>query len=311
MELIRNQLNELILTNPTHQELKIKLNGIVVAQGNEELLSLEEADGHPIFEVEGNHQTRFMRERHLWKTGVVNFRDLGGYPTKRGSRVKYGCFFRSAAFIGLSDENHHVIDCLSLKTNLDLRSNQEVMQAPDASITGCDYLQISGIPMFDDASFQGNLNLEELAKSGDVSLIMNHMDSIYESLPIHNEAYHRMFELIENGDIPLVFHCSAGKDRTGVGAMLILLALGCERQTVIDDYLLSNDCRAQENERIFNQGQQVSAMFKELMEVQQHSIEISLQSILNHYDSFENYFLQEYGLDAKRLEALRNRYCEE
>lgn len=299
-----------MLTNPTQQELIVKLNGNIVAQGKSESIILDEFDGHPIFEIEALNKTCFLRERQGWKTGVVNFRDLGGYRTLDGKRVKYGCFYRSAAFVHLSEENHRIIESLGLKTNLDLRSNQEVMQAPDEPIKGCNYLQISGIPMFDDDSFQGNLNLEELAKSGDVSILMKHMDSIYTNLPLHNDAYKTMFNLITDGQVPLVFHCSAGKDRTGVVAMLILLALGCDRQTVIDDYLLSNVCRAQENARIFNQSTQMSEMLKQLMEVQQHSIELTIQSILNHYDSFENYFLQEYGLDATTLEVLRNRYCE-
>lgn len=307
-QLIRNENKELIYLNEKKESITISIKEEVLYQGEQAAIILPELEGHPIFTISSKTGCRFVRERHLWKTGIVNFRDLGGYQTQDGSYVKYGCFYRSAAFIRLQKEHQRVLDSLKLMTLLDLRSNQEVFEKPDEVPSQCRYLQISGIPMFDN-NFQGNLNFERLGNKSDLSKVALDMDQIYADLPLNNRAYQEMFRLLMQQEMPLVFHCSAGKDRTGVGAALILLALGVDEKLVIEDYLFSNECRKEENERLFKLNNNYSPEFKAMMTVQQHLIEASLTSIKTQYDNYDEYFLKEFGLDREKRAQLQDWYC--
>ena len=119
------------------------------------------------------------------------------------------------------------------------------------------------------------------------------------------------------GNTPLLFHCSAGKDRTGVAAALILLALGVSRQDVMEDYLLTNTCRAATRAEL---GEKFAAAMGNtpardavvnlFTGVQRESLELALDAIDQRYPSFEAYLQDQYGIGAAGLEKLRQMYLE-
>lgn len=100
-------------------------------------------------------------------------------------------------------------------------------------------------------------------------------------------AYKRLFAHLAAGEVPIVFHCTAGKDRTGVAAMLILPSLGVSEEDALYDYLLTNVYLAQRIWELVAKGLGVE-----------------------RYGTYEAYFAAEYGLDAQGLAALRDRYTE-
>ena len=251
-----------------------------------------------------------------------NFRELGGYPAAGGRHVKHGVFYRSGVLAETVTTPHDraLLESLGLKVICDLRSSQERAQQPDPAVPGAKRHDISAIVAaggeevnFDLASF--------FTMSGEqLQMILDGVLQSYARLPLDNEAYRAMFAEIEQGNVPLLFHCTAGKDRTGVAAMLILKALGASDETVMEDYLRTNACRRKTQagltlkfqealgDRAFTEEQErIIGMFGG---VEAEGLQLAMGAIRENYPSFEAYFEAEYGLNGEKLARLRDHYLE-
>jgi len=169
--------------------------------------------------------------------GGNNFRDLGGYRTTDGRTTRWGLLYRSGAMNNLTPADFATLARLGIRTVCDLRDkNERAAQAvawPAASaprVLADDYtLDMRALA----AVFGGAAPTGESARAA--------MASSYPAmLGQFNGQYRRMFAELLAGEAPLAFNCSAGKDRTGIAAALLLTALGVPREAVIEDYLLSN-----------------------------------------------------------------------
>ena len=255
--------------------------------------------------------------------GATNFRELGGYSTKDGRRIKSGLFYRSGTLYDLnSNSDKAALNELGLKLVLDLRSTGECRECPDYIPDGTDYLQICAMRYEDgeelDFSPSGIERVEhELAISNQELSPLDTFAEFYARMPFGNPAYQALFQALEAERVPLLFHCTSGKDRTGVAAMLILLALGANRETVIADYMETNRCRTDEIEALSRQYGNLAETDTEQWEqlfvqygVLPRFADAVLDAILQRYGSWEAYFDEEFGLDKKRLAFLRDRYLE-
>ncbi|MGE6696663.1 tyrosine-protein phosphatase [Hyphomonas sp. NPDC076900] len=175
--------------------------------------------------------------RVLKLQGAQNFRDLGGYPTVCGKSVRRYQIFRSAGLNKLTQSDYRKIDRLELKGVFDLRTPEERNALPTVWV---------GNPVRQ-AGFQSgdNGNLDAMAATfTDPDLrpeaVTDLMLKLYRRLPYdHAEAYASVLRCLAEGEFPLLFHCAAGKDRTGVLAAIILSLLGVPEPLVIEDYALS------------------------------------------------------------------------
>ena len=134
---------------------------------------------------------------------------------------------------------------------------------------------------------------------------------MYRQMLTGNKAFKELFRALEAGETPVLFHCSCGKDRTGIGAMLILLALGVSRADALADYMLTNVYRREIIERFL--ADKPAAERDLLLPVEGVSEPMgagAIDEILRRYPSYEAYFADEFGLDAARLKALRDFYLE-
>lgn len=253
--------------------------------------------------------------------GATNFRELGGYPSADGRRVKEGVFYRGGALGRLtSGADRAVLESLGIKLVLDLRSTGESSENPDSVPGGARYLRISAMYYSDgtelDFSPAGMSRVDrEFNAASQGQSPQDAFTRFYAAMPFHNPAFQAMFHALEAGDVPILFHCTAGKDRTGVAAMLILLALGVDRDTAVADYMVTNQCRAAEIEALRRQHKgleeedperwaQLSARYR----VFSKHADAALDVILDRYGSWEDYFRGEYGLDHSRLASLRDAY---
>ena len=141
------------------------------------------------------------------------------------------------------------------------------------------------------------------------------MNELYASMAFDNRAVHLLMERFVTGQVPLYFHCSAGKDRTGVCAAMLLMALGVPDETVIQEYLLTNEYRA----RIINLppdqipdsvGENERANWAQINSVSADALQAVLDAIDARYPTREAYFAEEFGMDAETLASLRDRYLE-
>ena len=171
----------------------------------------------------------------LMLEGVLNFRDIGGYATADGGRVRCGRMFRSAAFAEATEDDRRRLDALGLKLVYDLRATAERGRRPQGwPAAGCG----PEIAARDMQQSVGNLVDAIVAPDATPEQIVGRMLATYRHLPYEQaESYAAVLARAAAGDLPMVFNCSAGKDRTGVLAALLLDLLGVPRAVVIEDYL--------------------------------------------------------------------------
>lgn len=253
--------------------------------------------------------------------GANNFRELGGYRAADGRQVKYGLLYRGGNLDLLKSEADHArLASLGLREILDLRSAGESAAHPDPAVPGAHYQRVCGMRNADgtemDFSGQGieRLRQEKEAFERSVGRPVHDFEwfsALYREMPFRNPAYHALFALLEGRRVPVLFHCSCGKDRTGIGAMLILLALGVSRTDALADYMLTNVYRREIIERFL--ADKPAAERDLLLPVEGVSEPMgagAIDEILRRYPGYEAYFADEFGLDAARLEALRDFYLE-
>jgi protein-tyrosine phosphatase len=167
-----------------------------------------------------------------------NLRDLGGHRTTTGATVKWRTLYRSNELSRLSDESVRALAAIGIRTICDFRNEKERAAAPTRLPPG-DALQTHLMPIGVKSQLGSVLSTSGVTESD----VRQALQAIYRSFALdYAPAYQALFDrLIESHHYPLVFHCSAGKDRTGVAAALILTALGVPKDAVFEDYLLTND----------------------------------------------------------------------
>lgn len=176
-------------------------------------------------------------DRLLPLQGGRNFRDLGGYRTLDGRHVKWGLLFRSGSMHGLTDRDYAYLSRRGIKVVCDFRDARERQAEPVNWPRGRGPRVLSEDYQLDMASFMPAGD----PKGWTAEQARTAMAASYpRMLKTFRGQYRRMFAELLAGNAPLAFNCSAGKDRTGIAAALLLTALGVPRQTVIDDYLLTN-----------------------------------------------------------------------
>ena len=181
-----------------------------------------------------------VAERRIPLDGAVNFRDLGGYEAADGRRVKWGRIFRSDHLSWLSDVDQNLIRRLGIKLVCDFRTPAEVSRAPDLlpEDDSVDYLHLPIVNSQLDPA-----NAFEMIKKGDLSWLTMEfmMDNYIECIDRFGDVWGQVFRRLADAESrPMVFHCTGGKDRAGICAALILLALGVPEQTVVYDHGLSD-----------------------------------------------------------------------
>ena len=243
-----------------------------------------------------------MIERFPPFEGVANFRDLGGYPTRSGARVRWRRVFRAGAIDELGPRDRALLDELGVRAVIDLRSEAERTDATAALPTR--RLTITGRPSRTDAPPLTAAEAE------------TRMGDVYVGLLDHGATdIGQLFTSLACDDIlPVVIHCHAGKDRTGLVAALLLELLGVERDFVLDDYGLRVG-RVQPNqqaatlERLRAAGYgDVAAMA--MTATSRRAMARALQHLDLRYGGIDRYVTTVAGLEPEQVAALRERLLE-
>ena len=249
--------------------------------------------------------------------GGNNFRELGGYEADEGKHVKWGQIYRGITTACLtSAADRKLLDSLGLRLILDLRSGTEAAAAPDYVPDGARLVQICALC--------GDDGHEISFAPGDIERMMhtaregeNILYRMYRQMLFGNKAFKELFRALEAGETPILFHCSAGKDRTGVAAMLILLALGASDETICADFVQTNVCRKAEIDALLaGHAEEIAADPSKRMRfctqagVDPGAAPYVLQVIREACGSAEEYLAREYGLTPARRMRLRRMYLE-
>lgn len=249
--------------------------------------------------------------------GGNNFRELGGYHADEGKTVKWGQIYRGFPTGRLTTEADRArLDGLGLRLILDLRSSVEAAKLPDYVPDGARLVQICGLrdATGQEINFSPN-DIQRLVQNAPAGTNLTQL--IYRQMLTGNKAFKELFRALEAGETPILFHCTAGKDRTGVAAMLILLALGASDETICADYARTNLCRAAEIEKAMaDHAAEIAADPAQRMRwqssagVDPETAPFVLRTIRQDYGSAESYLEAEYGLTPARLMRLRRMYLE-
>ena len=212
-----------------------------------------------------------------------NFRDLGGIKNKSGRVVKDGLFYRGGPLINLDDSDKEYIEKLHLKTILDLRSQKEI-ERTDADFTpeNCVHIHIGATKLLHE-TLKDDLDMTRPTSD----MIEDWLKKQYRDLAFNNPAYRFLLNCVRYNDLPVYFHCTAGKDRTGVGAALILYLLDVEKEEIFRDYLLSYD----EMLKLDIPHTRPSLVFREWLER-------TFDEIEKRYSSRDDFFKEEYGISV-------------
>ena len=178
------------------------------------------------------------RERRLPLEGTTNFRDLGGYATAGGRRVRWGRLYRSDRLPALTVADHRRLEALDLSLVCDLRSDEERERKPNR-LHPESPPAVANIPV----EVRAGNDMDGLLAGGERHLPTLRdvvLNGYREFVHVHQRAWSALArEILEAPTGAAVFHCSAGQDRTGFGAALLLLALEVPRERVVEDYMLT------------------------------------------------------------------------
>jgi protein-tyrosine phosphatase len=263
---------------------------------------------------------------------VGNARELGGYPAAGGKRVRHGVLLRTAGMVRLSPEDEQRLEKdFHVTRVVDLRTEDEQRLQPDPAVKGAEntaisLMEMSDIPGVTEELLQLYLDTRERGNMLELLEMMLEMDVIDESFYITLlttrrgiDGYRRFFRLLletEEGSA-FLWHCTDGKDRTGIAAMLILTALGADRETITADYLLTNEYNSRQLAMV-----QAAFAKRELTEHQRRMLDFVsggvAEEFLNNayaaleerYGSVEAYMEQELGVGAAEREKLRRMFLE-
>ncbi|MEI6682035.1 MAG: tyrosine-protein phosphatase [Bacteroidota bacterium] len=166
----------------------------------------------------------------------MNFRDLGGIPAVDGRKVKPGLLFRSGDLFNLTPGDIIRLEEMNLSTIIDFRAHREVAARPDKQVATVK--NSIHIDIFDAARDTAEKFLEENNAAGLETVLIADYRRMITS---HQEDFRRFLAILSGtDDLPLVYHCAAGKDRTGLATVFLLTALGVSLVHIMEDYMATN-----------------------------------------------------------------------
>jgi protein-tyrosine phosphatase len=230
--------------------------------------------------------------------GASNFRDLSGYRTADGRTIRTGKIYRSARLSELTPADVATLTALNIQTICDFRGEVEIESAPGRLGDPARMHRLTIQPTL-------GASLQDLLDTGVATgvAVRDLMRAVYRAYATdYAPRYRALFDLmVEEPNLPLLFHCSAGKDRAGFGAALLLRALGVPHDAVIEDYLLTNT-HWRGASSLIHAPEEIR---KVIAQADPDYLQAAFDAIDESTGSLEAYLAGPLGLDATRREKLR------
>lgn len=241
---------------------------------------------------------------------IPNFRDFGGYPAQNGWQIKSGLLFRSGSLARASANDLATLAALRIKTVVDLRTHREKAREPDR-LPDTNTIRSVHIPIkskkHDESGLIRQLYSHTVGKA-------RHFDYDQRSREIYQEfaadfrpQFLQIIKLVaDQSNLPILIHCSAGKDRTGFACSLIQMLLGLSFEQAMADYLLSNEnlqlfkMEIMKRLRIFSYFGVSGKKFLPLLEARPHYLTAAWDQIRSYYGTVEAYLY--HGLDFSEVD---------
>ncbi len=242
---------------------------------------------------------------------ITNWRSLGGYISDNGKKVREGMLFRCGQLFDLTAEQKDAVqNYYQIKRLVDFRGDEERQEFPDYLWNGLDYVVLDVLK----DSGTNQASIDEIVSAN--KNVEEDMLKTYEELALSTSAkkgYHQFLATLIADPVPTAFHCFAGKDRTGVGAALILKSLDVSEDQIFTDYLKTIEARKQANEEILT-------YLKDKMDpdnlndvaialtVQRSYLERYFSTVKENYGDFDHYFVDGLGLPSDFKDQMQKIY---
>ncbi|MBR4800594.1 MAG: tyrosine-protein phosphatase [Clostridia bacterium] len=248
-------------------------------------------------------------------TKFTNFRDMGGIATPCG-KIKCGKLFRTGAFVPKCKADEEYIKSMRLDAVVDFRTPAEVEDKPDQLPLGVEYVRATVFEVDAPGISTTSGTIKDVFKMSetDVETARKFVEEKYAEMA-YSKEYDKLFALMDEGKT-IAFHCTAGKDRTGIAAMLIELAFGRTFEECKAEYLASNEHRAEENKKIdvylkmLFVKRHVREFVAEVLRTHEHLFEIAKKSIFDKYATVDEFLEAEHGITKERVERWKQFYIE-
>ena len=255
-------------------------------------------------------------------SGAKNFRDLGGIRTADGRLVKPGLFIRGGHLAGITDGDIELLAKIGPKTVIDMRTPEEESDNPDKAIPGSELIKL---PLFSartaGLSREKGSTLEALAGNcsskdelfrltPDLAAIYPLMARLDEPVAALSKVMHIIVENAVDGRATL-YHCTAGKDRTGVVSLLILTALGVDYDTIMRDYLFTNKAVRAEADKYYlkllisTRSRNVASKFRDCFVARRRYMDSFVEEINAKYGSVNGFIADGLGLGGDLIDQFK------
>ena len=270
-----------------------------------------------------------MKSKKIQFEKLANVRDFGGLTTKSGKRFKPGKLIRSGSLSWASNNDLKQLEQI-LDLIIDFRTLKEVTEKPDPVLSGIENLHLpmmqdltDGITREDEATGSVISRFAENSEAARVYMCNVYKNFITDNLPIKN--YSKFINLLNNNrEKAILWHCTAGKDRAGFGAVIIQEILGVDRDTIFEDYLYTNDCLKDEIKlitlnlmhkfKIDSSDLNKAILFQKSIEVLFGAREEYLSGLYDKikeiYGDFNTYIHKGLNISDKTIENLEQLYLE-
>lgn len=248
---------------------------------------------------------------------LKNYRDLGGIKTVDGRETRPHMLIRGTTLFAPSVRGIKLLkEKYNLKTIIDLRTQKELQEKPDILIEG---VEIIHMPIITEAV--AGISHEKKVHSMKTLVLMPRMEDLYVSM-VTGESLDNVVKVLTYiltmpyQKYSVVFHCTAGKDRTGIIAALLLTFLGVDRTTVIHDYLLTNkNVQFKANMAylgllLAKHNHKLAHKIKHYFMAEPDFIKASLNQLEKDFGSLDNFFDQKLGFSEEEKKEIKNKFLE-
>jgi len=250
-------------------------------------------------------QLSVSNENQILLTGQENMRDLGGLISANGKHIAYHKLFRSGDLASLTPADKNILATEGIKQIIDIRSEAERYSFQDATLDGANNYQMPLVTNFIGGASSQSIFMSRVAqgKEDGYSFMIQFYSNVSDSEVTNWTA---MFNLLEIGT-PTLWHCTTGKDRTGMTTALVLWSLGVNKATIIDDYMASNKYLNANNQKTVQQydsqfGQGAGEKLLPVLEARADYINAFFKAIETKYGSVDN-FLDQIKVDRNKMRA--------
>lgn len=249
---------------------------------------------------------------------LPNLRDAGGWPTVDGRRVRRGVLYRATALDRLDDRDAEVVAALGIRCVVDFRTATERANRPDRVIEGVRELvedvladsQLSA-PAQIQAFFSQPEQTVAFLSTGKGAEAMVNAYREFITLPSAQRGLAAFYRaLLDDADVPVLYHCTTGKDRTGWATAALLTLLGVAEEDVYREYLLTNEQLLPTMQPLFDHFAAVGAtreMLLPVLGVDRAYLDTSFAEMRERFGTIERYFADGLGLDENEQAALKDR----